>query len=221
MVLNATHCDICCEILARQAALNRRINAYVDRHWLLPDIVEIGFDKSDKVAERANLGVWRDARGNKPGLRPAMTGGEKNYYIHGPTGVGKTYLARCILMWAVELGVTAMERNMYRLLNEAADWASASNLPIEAYRIGVLLLDDVDKALYNRPTCAYLHSLIDARYNGGKLTIITSNYDTPAWAAQITAGSGNPTMAAAILERLLPIRKWAMTGASLRRKGAL
>lgn len=212
----ARNCDDCCEAGAIKAAYNRRLDDYIRRGWLQPDIVGVTFNTSDKDAERANAAIWGYARN----YTTSMLIGHKNFYIHGPAGVGKTHMARCMLMRAVECELTVMECNLYKLLTSAVDYKNTSKISDQAYQVHVLLLDDVDKAYPNRFTCAYLHSLIDRRCRTGRATIITSNYDSAAWAAQINRGADNPTMAAAILERLLPVCKWEMTGASLRRKGA-
>lgn len=129
----------------------------------------------------------------------------KNLVLSGPVGCGKTGLAWLIVKTLCEVGVEARLVNFRLLLQqlrEAMDDPSSSHATAatKARFVPVLALDDLGA---ERPTDwarEQLTTLIDARYEHGRPTIVTTNYAVGDLARRL--GHDDPVVGQRIVSRL-------------------
>lgn len=158
-----------------------------------------------------NAGVWEEARawGKAP---------DSNLWIHGPKGVGKTHMARCILMrllmrkWGVVESSARKVAKTALLFSEGPNWQIWQDCRF-------WLLDDIDKAEWNNQRLEGLWELINARASAGHKTIITCNMGPGAFADLLGAQeTNNNTIVSSMLDRLKPLSPLKLTGKSLRKQ---
>ena len=165
------------------------------------------FDKSDLAIEGENMDEWKQAREATP-----ITG---TYWIHGPSGVGKTFLARCMLNDYLDRYRTAIEVS-------ASDLAYIDLIGSESrlkpyLDANILLIDDIDKPKWNSVGLDYLLKIFEVRYEKKRGTIVTAN--TGAKAARVLmrqAREDNPSIVNAIFDRMKPLQGLELKGSSHR-----
>lgn len=165
-------CNACAERLDtewKEKELMEKIgiqrSRYIELGVLQPETLRCTFDSSNPAAEEENVGVWRRLR------VPEVLA--TNHFLFGPTGVGKTYAARCVLNATMARGKTAAEMSARRFLLLASQYGKEAQLRA-LHRADVLLLDDIDKADFGRrDTLQALWELFDQRQS--QCTIITAN----------------------------------------------
>lgn len=168
------------------------------------------FDRSDKAIEAVNYSVWETARNWNY---------DANLYVYGPVGVGKTYLARCLIAKALSDGYGAAELSSRRIVNVLRKFDGDAAL-LRWSRVKVLLIDDIDKIdLHVRDSLTALWELLDRRSKQhGRWTIVTSNMDSDGLYTSATRHEhGNGSLVTSLMERLLPVTKLEVQGKSLRR----
>lgn len=159
------------------------------------------FGTRDRWTEETNAAAWGKVR--KLDIKD-MRG--TNLYFVGPCSAGKTTAARCLLNRAIWFGYSAAEVTARSILRIGTTFASddgKSQIWKECQRVAFLLLDDIDKAEFNRSgTLEAMLELINAR-GGDKCTIFTSNI-LPLAFKNILAGysAKNPTISSAIYARM-------------------
>lgn len=213
------YCDACVDTRlraeereARRVRLRNRFERLVRRGWVGPEVRETAFRNSNVLVEALNPEAWDKARKWR-GLR--------NLYVHGPTGVGKSYLARCCLNWAFQQGLSVAEVSGRRFAKVSDTFAEGRGLFHAWKEAGVLLLDDVDKAAWTGDRIGALWELLDARNARRRRTLVTGNV-SPSELVELmrehVAGRGlcNDAMVEATLERLRPCDTHALVGESLR-----
>ena len=117
-------------------------------------------------------------------------------------------------MWVVEVEVVKFNQNEKRGFNE---WHEER----EIYgKVKVLLIEDIDKAVWTPEGMSELYSLVDERYSNDRRTFVTTNA-TVEWCSQQwdEASRGNASLPGTIRDRLKPIRRVKMTGTTLRKGG--
>jgi len=92
-------------------------------------------------------------------------------FISGPSRAGKTWLAWRTLRVQARAGWTIAE---LRACDLHGPTESAERIR-ELKLVGTLLVDDIDKAVFNERNTQLLFSIIDSRVNSRLPTIITSN----------------------------------------------
>ena len=99
------------------------------------------------------------------------------FLISGPTGLGKTYLAKCIMRRVIERGYTAAFYTAYRLftlfhrdrLGEAIDLSPIFEVPL-------LIVDDLGtEPMTRNVTKEYFFDMINERIAGGLHTLVVTN----------------------------------------------
>lgn len=195
-------CEQCADTRDTQA--NAQMNEYRIRRLrqncyastMPADAAEWTFTANDAHLERGNEEVWLSAR-TIPPLK-------SNVWIYGPPDTGKTRLARCLLNASIDKGRTVGELSAIQLNATAARWEWDKE--IERYAtVHTLLLDDLDKPSWTTKGVEALWWLVDRRCNSKRPTIVTANAGGQAVKKAIGERTGNPTMAASIIRRLMPV----------------
>jgi len=166
--------------------------------------------------------------------------GKSNAIISGPVGVGKSFLARCMLNRVLETALLkwmlahdpVMSKPVLRngeglVIAEYAasdicarvDAGYQSESPDFLIAPQYLLLDDLDKGRWNERSITTLFRAVDARYQiGGRYIIVTSNFgpvELAKWLKQRIPQ--NATTVDAIFDRLRPMLPLEIRGKSLRK----
>ena len=125
----------------------------------------------------------------------------QHLFLTGPTGIGKTWLARAFGNKACRDGYTA-------LFLKAAEWSrnlataradgSHSKLLYQLGRVDLLIIDDFCMAPMSDAERRDFLEICDIR-DQTRSTLLTSQLPTASWHAQI----GDPTIADSILDRLV------------------
>ena len=143
----------------------------------------------------------------------------QHIFLVGPTGIGKTYLARAFGQKACRDGFTAYVATAAQLFRELelarADGSYAKKLRALG-QVDALIVDDWAMApLADAERRAFLE-ICDERYQS-KATLLTSQLPVAKWHGQI----GDPTVADSILDRLVhAAHRLEMQGESMRKKKA-
>jgi len=141
----------------------------------------------------------------------------QHIFLVGPTGIGKTFLARAFGQKACRDGFTAYFATAAQLFRELelgrADSSYAKKLRTLG-QVDVLIVDDWAMApLVDSERRAFLE-ICDERYLT-KSTLLTSQLPVAKWHAQI----GDPTVADSILDRLVhAAHRIELQGDSMRKK---
>ena len=134
-------------------------------------------------------------------------------------GVGKTYLAAALCNAELEQGVEPALLSGSRLVDLAKGYDSGDKLAVFA-DADLLLLDDLDKALYSDVVEAALFTVLDGRHRGKKATIVTANNTRRDLFLAWRKRSGVSATAGAALDRLAwpghPLWEREITGQSVR-----
>jgi DNA replication protein DnaC len=141
----------------------------------------------------------------------------QHIFLVGPTGIGKTYLARAFGQKACRDGFTAYFATAAQLFRELelarADGSYAKKLRALG-QVDALIVDDWAMAQLNDAERRAFLEICDERYQT-KATLLTSQLPVAKWHGQI----GDPTVADSILDRLVhAAHRLEMQGESLRKK---
>ena len=141
----------------------------------------------------------------------------QSLFLIGPTGVGKTWLARAFAQKACRDGYTALflkAAELFRNLATARVDGSHTKLLYQLGRVELLIVDDWAMAPLTDTERRDFLEICDARYQAGSM-MLTSQLPVPSWHAQI----GDPTIADSILDRLVHnAHRIELKGESMRRK---
>lgn len=141
----------------------------------------------------------------------------QNVFLIGPTGIGKTWLARAFGHKACRDGYTALfikASELFRDLGVARADGSHSKLLYRLGRVDVLIVDDWAMAPLTDIERRDFLEICDERYQT-RSTMLTSQLPVAAWHAQI----GDPTVADSILDRLVHnAHRLELNGESMRKK---
>ena len=125
--------------------------------------------------------------------------GEGIFFI-GPTGTGKTHLAKALCHQACRKHFTTAFYSFHQFFNElnkAELKNKLSQLIKKLIKIDLLVIDDFGFKKIDQQSAEYLYAIVDARY-AVKSIILTSNRAITDWATIFP----DPLMANAILDRL-------------------
>jgi DNA replication protein DnaC len=143
----------------------------------------------------------------------------QHIFLVGPTGIGKTFLARAFGQKACRDGFTAYFSTAAQLFRELelarADGSYAKKLRALG-QVDALIVDDWAMTPLNDAERRAFLEIIDERYQTGA-TLLTSQLPVAKWHGQI----GDPTVADSILDRLVhAAHRLEMQGESMRKKKA-
>lgn len=141
----------------------------------------------------------------------------QNLFVIGPTGIGKTWLARAFAHKACRDGYTALFQKaseLFRSLATACADGSHSKLLYHLGRVDLLVVDDWAMAPMNEAERRDFLEICDARYQAHS-TLLTSQLPVTSWHTRIA----DPTIADSILDRLVHnAHRIELKGESLRKK---
>lgn len=141
----------------------------------------------------------------------------QNLFLLGPTGTGKTWLARAFAQKACRDGHTALflkATELFRNLATARADGSHSKLLYHLGRLDLLIVDDWATAPMTDAERRDFLEIADARYQTRSM-LLTSQLPVTSWHAQI----GDPTVADSILDRLVHnAHRIELKGESMRKR---
>lgn len=208
------YCDDCVNAIWAEREEERRRSSMLDyqahliRTGLLsPDTPLMTFETADappvenqEVVEKLKL--WRM---------------EMNLFLYGPPGVGKSHYGRCLLNRALRTGKTVAEMPVRSLIKLAMRFDQGRGRYQACCRAEVLLVDDIDKGAYNEERLGVIWELLDARCQGKRRTIVTSNLAPVELAEDLVRRvPENSSYGVATLDRLKPVEVHEFRGASQR-----
>ncbi len=141
----------------------------------------------------------------------------QHLFLLGPTGIGKTWLARSFGQKACRDGYTALflkTAELFRNLATARADGSHSKLLYHLGRVDLLIVDDWAMAPMTEAERRDFLEICDTRYQT-RSTLLTSQLPVASWHAQI----GDPTIADSTLDRLVHnAHRIELKGESMRKK---
>jgi len=124
----------------------------------------------------------------------------ENVFFVGPTGTGKTHLAKALGHVACRNYLTVGFYNFHELftmLSQAELTNKLSKLLKNIIKYNLLIIDDFAFRKIDQKSAEYLYAITDARYGTGSV-ILTSNRSMSDWAGIFP----DPVMANALMDRL-------------------
>lgn len=142
--------------------------------------------------------------------------GRNGLFITGPMGTGKTHLAAAIANQLMREGTAVICMTMIDLLERIRQTYEkqkpllpyGTSEPSEAkllhkYKtVPLLIIDDMGKEPATKWAVSKIYAIINARYEAYLPTIITTNYTDSELVRRLTPEDGDPTTAAATIDRL-------------------
>ncbi|MBQ6174530.1 MAG: ATP-binding protein [Clostridia bacterium] len=128
------------------------------------------------VTQRAEMRLVRDRLAAWTAAAPAE--GQHTVLLQGPSGLGKTYLLRCIANAFAERGIPCVLTRAYALVEAARKRVFSENdAEWEAFLgADILLIDDLgSEPLFQNITIEHLYELIETRQLAGRTTVVSTN----------------------------------------------
>lgn len=125
--------------------------------------------RQSMVMVREQLERWADQCPQVP---------DRTVVLSGKSGLGKTYLLRCVADRLVQRGIPCLLTTAYQVLEAArkATFSDDARSWEEIMETEILLMDDLgSEPLYQNVTVEQIYQLIDQRQQRGKLTMISTN----------------------------------------------
>ena len=169
--------------------------------------------KLQRLIKQANLGVEKTMESFDLSFNPSIKAAYirelamcqfidkgENIFFLGPTGTGKTHLAKAICHMACRKYLSVAFFPFYQFFNELSK-ATVNNqqhkFMKKLMKVDLLAIDDFAFKKIDQKAAEFLYAIVDTRYTA-KSIILTSNRAMSDWAAVFP----DPIMANAILDRL-------------------
>lgn len=107
----------------------------------------------------------------------------KNFILNGNPGLGKSFLACCIVNAAIDRGLTARFTNVSEIERELWNAENKNAIYDDLTRLDLLVLDDFGVERQSEYMKQITFNIIDARYQAGKPLMITTNIKNSQLAA--------------------------------------
>jgi DNA replication protein DnaC len=178
----AAPCRCRAQLVSRRKA--RSLSAVIPRRY-----AEVSFDRNP-VAQMPDS-VVRPVRGFIRGLEENLDAG-RGLWLFGDVGTGKTTLAMLVAKSALEAGRSVAIYSLPRLLNEIRRTYDEGNdssyvqLLDRLAEVDLLHVDDLGAEKSSPWVLEQLYAIVNARYEGERSMVITTNLDRPALVEQIT-----------------------------------
>ncbi len=181
---------------------------------LLTDEVEMRTSrKMSRLLRRAALGSEKTIESFDFGAVPSISSkliksfatcrfvekGDSIFFL-GPTGTGKTHLAKALAHQACRFMFSVSFYNFHQLFSDMATADLQNRLPSLLKRllsVDVLLIDDFGFRAIDQSSAERLYAIVDGRF-GQKSMILTSNRSITDWGSLFS----DPVMGNAIMDRL-------------------
>jgi DNA replication protein DnaC len=181
---------------------------------VLTDEVEMRTSrKMSRLLRRAALGTEKTIENFDFGAVPSISSkliksfatcrfvekGDSIFFL-GPTGTGKTHLAKALAHQACRYMFSVSFYNFHQLFSDMATADLQNRLPSLLKRllsVDVLVIDDFGFRAIDQSSAERLYAIVDGRY-GQKSMILTSNRSITDWGALFS----DPVMGNAIMDRL-------------------
>jgi DNA replication protein DnaC len=147
--------------------------------------------------------------------------GPNGLFIHGPVGTGKTHNAAAVAIAASDRGLRTVFTSaiaIFSSIRETFDGGGSSKRALERYSsCEMLVLDDLGKESGSRWSLMTLFAIVNARYEGMRPTVVTSQYTLSQLRSRL-ASTGEAETATAIASRIAATcADVELTGPDLRR----
>jgi DNA replication protein DnaC len=169
--------------------------------------------KMSRLVRRATLGTEKTIEGFDFAATPSISSkliksfatcrfverGDSIFFL-GPTGTGKTHLAKALAHQACRFMFTVSFYNFHTLFSDMASADLQNRLPGLIKRllsVDVLVIDDFGFKAIDQDSAERLYAIVDGRF-GRKSMILTSNRSISDWGSLFS----DPVMGNAIMDRL-------------------
>jgi DNA replication protein DnaC len=169
--------------------------------------------KMSRLLRRAALGSEKTIEGFDFSVNPSISSkliksfatcrfverGDSIFFL-GPTGTGKTHLAKALAHQACRFMFSVAFYNFHQLFSDLASADLQNRLPSLIKRllsVDVLVIDDFAFRAIDQSSAERLYAIVDGRF-GQKSMILTSNRSITDWGSLFS----DPVMGNAIMDRL-------------------
>ena len=115
--------------------------------------------------------------------------GAGNLFLYGDTGLGKTFLSRCIAHTLIRNGYSVLYFSAYRLFELSADLAfgreegeTPASIGRHIFSCDLLIIDDLGTEMTNSFVATQLFAILNERALQNKSTVISTNLSLTAFA---------------------------------------
>lgn len=217
----ATPCKVCCDLdkstrmaLAEQLKTQKLRKKLIALDVIPSEFSKCNFSNSIPDMEATQQASWNEARDWRPG--------DQSWWVLGDKGTGKTFMVRSILNQLLDQGISVGEISAVEFNSRATRKFYEWHEQREWFgKVKVLLIEDIDKAVWTKEGISQLYLLLDERHSNERRTMITTNatidFCNNQW---LQADPSNTSLPGTIRDRMKPIKRVEFTGKSLREGGA-
>ena len=196
------------EQVKRQKAFDERVSAVFKKSCLPKRFLSRSFDSFNRTNEMQIKAYNKATEYNEKFKEYEDTG--QGLYICGSFGTGKTHLAVAVGISLLNKGINVIFKTAGDILEDIRKTFDENYEGIDSYTVldiyktcELLIIDDLGKEKPSEFTVTSLFSIINARYENMKPTIITSNYTLDNLPKALTPPKADISTAQSITSRLM------------------